>query len=82
MCVAFLGCFSQPAAVLERSVTGPAERRMSTSDAGESELRVGGVGGGGETSHTPSYGIVRAVSRIARYVHMSPKGLLLLKVGR
>lgn len=81
MCVAFLGCFSQPAAVLERSVTGPVERRMSTSDAGESELRVGG-GGGGETSRTPSYGIVRAVTRIARYVHMSPKGLLLLDVGR
>lgn len=76
--VAFLGCFSQPASALERSVTGPVKERMSTSDARESKLRVGG----GETSQTPSYGIVRAVARIARYVHESLKAPLLLVVGR
>lgn len=78
MRVAFLGYFSQPAGVLERSVTGPVKERMSTSDARELKLRVGG----GETSHTPSYGIVRAATRIARYVHKSPKAPLLLIVGR
>lgn len=79
MCAAFLGCFSQPTAVLERSVTGPVKGRMSTSDARESKLRVGG----GETSHTPSYGIVRAATRIARYVHKSLKNPpLLVVVGR
>lgn len=55
--------------------------RMSTSDARESTLRVGG-GGGGETSRAPSYGIVRAATRIARYVHKSPNARLVLVVGR
>lgn len=50
---------------------------MSTSDAGESELRVGG----GETSPTPPYGTAKA-ARSTRYVQMPPEGLPLSSLAR
>lgn len=52
-------------------------KRMSTSDAGESELTVGG----GETSSTPPYGTTKA-ARSTRYVQMSPEGLPLPNLAR